>query len=179
MAAYYFKALHLIFMVTWFAGLFYMVRLLIYHVEANDRPEQERDVLQKQFRIMETRLWYGITWPSMILVLIFGTWMLVETPAFLKQGWIHLKLAFVVGLVAYHLFCGAIYRQFRKGIYRYSSVKLRVLNEVATVFLVCLVFIAVVGRVSLQDWIWGVVGLFVLMAVLFLAIRIYRGMRKP
>lgn len=178
MAAFYLKALHLIFMVTWFAGLFYIVRLFIYHTEAQDKPDNEREVLTKQFRIMETRLWYGITWPSMILILVFGTWMLINNPNFLKEGWIHLKLAFIAALVIYHLYCGLLYRQLRKGIFRLSSVGLRILNEGATVFLFAIMFIAVVGRVSLKEWVWGVVGFVALMAVLFIAIRIYKGMRK-
>lgn len=178
MAAVYLKALHLIFVVTWFAGLFYIVRLFIYHTEANHRPEEEKQVLVKQYRIMETRLWYGITWPSMILTLVFGTWMLIETPGFLKQGWVHLKLSFVAGLVLYHLYCGRIFLRLRKGTCKLSSLALRMINEGATVFLFAIVFVAVVGRVSLTDWIWGLIGLFALMAVLFIAIRMYRRSRQ-
>ena len=70
----YVLSLHIIFIVTWFAGLFYIVRLFIYHTEAEAKPEPEKSILQNQYKIMEKRLWYGITWPSLVLTLIFGPW---------------------------------------------------------------------------------------------------------
>src|SRR5579859_5854694 len=96
----YVKALHIIFIVTWFSGLFYMVRLFVYHTEANERSEPEKAILQKQFRLMIRRLWLGITWPSAILTLIFGPWMMILLGG--VPTWLEIKLCFVVGLYLYH-----------------------------------------------------------------------------
>jgi len=84
---YEIKALHIIFVVTWFAGLFYVVRLFVYQAEAKDKPDNERAVLEPQYKLMAKRLWYGITWPSMILAITFGTWMLVDQPGMLQKGY--------------------------------------------------------------------------------------------
>ena len=100
----YTKAFHLIFIVTWFAGLFYIVRLFIYHTEAQEKEDAEKTILSNQFVIMEKRLWYGITWPSAILVLISALVMLYHSPGFLTQAFMHVKLAFVLGLYLYHLY---------------------------------------------------------------------------
>ena len=104
----YLKALHLIFIVTWFAGLFYIVRLFIYHAEAESKEEHERSVLQGQYKIMEKRLWYGITWPSMVLALVFGLW-LAEVNNLWFSPWFQAKLVLVLLLLLYHLECGRIY----------------------------------------------------------------------
>ncbi|MDG1517466.1 MAG: CopD family protein, partial [Flavobacteriales bacterium] len=109
----YVKSLHIIFIVTWFAGLFYMVRLFVYFTEAQDKEAIEKQILSNQYKIMMKRLWYIITWPSMILAIIFGAWMLVAQPILLKQGWMLAKLVFVLLLVAYHYASGAIYNQFK------------------------------------------------------------------
>lgn len=171
----YIKALHIIFVVTWFAGLFYIVRLFIYFVEAEDKPPAEKGILQKQFAIMQKRLWYGITWPSAILAMGSGLW-LVYSFGYWNQPWMQLKLGMVAGLFLYHLACGRVFRQLMRGVIRYSSTKLRIWNEVATLFLVAIVFI-IVMRDSLS-WIWGVAGLVLFAVVLMLAIRMYRRARK-
>src|SRR3712207_5026202 len=132
---FYFKALHIIFIVTWFAGMFYIVRLFIYNTEANEKGEQERSILQKQFAIMIKRLWFGITWPSAILTLIFGPWVLLNgnwDQSLLEPSgrWLLIKLLFVVGLYFYHFSLHRIYKQQLQGLFTYSSQKLRVWNEV-------------------------------------------------
>lgn len=175
---YTYKALHLIFMVTWFAALFYLPRLFVYHAESRDQDEQTRTILQKQYKIMEKRLWYGIAWPSMILLLVFGTLMLVENPAYLTQAWMHIKLSFIVGLVAYHFACHGMFKKFQNGTATYTSTKMRLWNEVATVFLVAIIFVATVGRIDAMNWIWGVVGLVGFTLVLVLAIRVYKRIRN-
>jgi len=91
----YVKALHIIFVVTWFAGLFYIVRLFIYHVEAQDKEEPAKSILQTQYKLMSKRLWYIITWPSAVLAGIFAVWMLVLEPSYLTMIWMHVKLSFV------------------------------------------------------------------------------------
>ncbi len=170
----YVKALHIIFIVTWFSGLFYMVRLFIYNTEANDKPETEKAVLQKQFSVMIQRLWFGITWPSAILTLVFGAWMLYMYRSF--PTWLVIKLAFVAALYIYHFSVHMIYRQEARGIFKYSSQQLRIWNEVATIFLVAIVMLVVVKQ-SLS-FAWGLAGLVLFVVILMLVFRIYKSMRK-
>lgn len=173
----YLKALHIIFIVTWFAGMFYIVRLFIYNTEAQERGEPDRSILQAQFRIMIKRLWLGITWPSAILTLIFGPLLWSRLGAL--PSWLAVKLFFVVGLYAYHFTLHAIYKQEMAGVFKYSSQKLRVWNEVATIFLVAIVMLATVK--SSVSWIWGLLGLIGFVIVLMSAIKIYKNirMRRP
>ncbi len=170
---YYIKALHIIFIVTWFSGLFYVVRLFIYNQEAQEKEPVEREILHRQFNIMIKRLWFGITWPSAVLTLIFGFWIwsLFGT----LPGWLAIKLGFVVGLYAYHLTLHRLFRQQMAGIFKYTSQQLRIWNEVATIFLVAIVMLVVVKQgISL---LWGLSG-FVLFAVLLMsAIRVYKLLR--
>lgn len=170
----YVKALHIIFIVTWFSGMFYIVRLFIYNVEAGLRPDAERDVLRMQFAVMIRRLWYGITWPSAVLTLIFGIWiwsLLGVTPS-----WLMVKLGFVVGLFLYHFSLHIIFRQQERGVFKYSSQQLRIWNEVATVFLISIVMLVVVKQK--MSVVWGLGGLVLLMVLLMSAIRIYKNLRK-
>ncbi len=171
----YIKALHIISVVTWFAGLFYIVRLFIYHTEAEQRPLPERKILQDQFKIMEKRLWYGITYPSMIVVLLSGLYMAFVMNVF-SSGWMMVKLCFVTGLLVYHFLCGVIYSRFRRGNICYSSGQLRIWNEVATVFLVAIVFLAVVK--TLPGLVGGLSALALLVLLLLAGIRGYRSLRK-
>lgn len=172
----YLKALHIIFVVTWFAGLFYIVRLFIYHSEAESKTEPERSILQQQYKIMERRLWYGITWPSMVLTYIFGFWLAYSMFGIKFPAWLLLKFSVVFGLTLYHLQCGAMHGKFQKGIVKYSSFKLRLWNEVATLFLIAIIFIVVLkGQGS---WWWGVIGLVIFAALLMLAINVYKRRRE-
>jgi putative membrane protein len=177
----YIKALHIIFIVTWFAGMFYIVRLYIYNTEANSKPEPEKSILQRQLNIMIKRLWFGITWPSAILTLIFGPWvmfsgnwdkMLMEAPG----RWLLIKLIFVLLLYVYHFTLHLIYKQQASGVFSYSSQQLRIWNEVATIFLVPIVMLATVK--SSVSWLWGLIGLIGFVIVLMSAIKIYKALRK-
>jgi protoporphyrinogen IX oxidase len=170
------KALHIIFMVSWFAGLFYIVRLFIYHTEAQAKEEIERSILSKQFTIMEKKLWWIITTPAMILTLVFGILMLVLNPAFLLAPWMHLKLGFVALLLVYHFVCQIIFFQLKQGVFRWSSSKLRIWNELATLSLVAIVFLVVL-KDSL-DWIKGTIGFFAVAIGLMIAIKIYKQLRS-
>jgi len=169
----YVKALHIVFIVTWFSGLFYIVRLFIYNAEAEEKPEAEKKVLRAQFDMMTRRLWYGITWPSAILTLIFGPWMFYLLNA-LPQ-WLMVKLCFVVGLYGYHLTLHRIFKQQMSGAFTWTSQQLRILNEVATIFLVAIVMLAVVKE-SLSA-LWSLIGLVLFIIVLMSAIRIYKMVR--
>lgn len=170
------KALHIIFMVSWFAGLFYIVRLFIYHTEAQDKSEQEKNILSAQFTIMEKKLWWIITTPAMILTVVFGTLMLIENPALLKMPWMHLKLTFIVLLLVYHFKSQKIMLKMDKEIFTWSSNKLRLWNEVATLALVAIVFLVIMKN-SL-NWIYGTVGFFAVAVALMIGIKIYKRYRK-
>jgi len=171
---YYLKALHLIFIVTWFSGLFYIVRLFVYHAEANARPEPDRSILMAQFQIMIRRLWFGITWPSAVLTLVLGPTVLYLYGQI--DSWMWAKLAFVFGLYGYHFSLHAIYRQQARREFRYSSNQLRIWNEVATLFLVAIVMLVVVK--SSMSLIWGLGGLVLFTLALLSAIRIYKIIRE-
>jgi protoporphyrinogen IX oxidase len=170
------KALHIIFMVSWFAGLFYIVRLYIYHTEAQNKEEVERTILSTQFEIMEKKLWWIITTPAMILTLVFGSIMLILNPAYLLAPWMHLKLAFVALLLIYHFVCQRLLFQLKQGTFKWSSTKLRIWNELATLSLVAIVFLVVL-KDSL-DWIKGTIGFFLVAIGLMIAIKIYKKLRS-
>jgi putative membrane protein len=171
MTLLYLKALHLIFVVTWFAGLFYIVRLFIYDTEACEKPESERNILQDQFAVMQKRLWYGITWPSAVMTALFGFSQIHAFIPLSNHPWLIYKLAIVALLYAYHLSCGWIFKQLQKKRYPLSSSQLRIWNEVATLFLVGIIFLAVLK--SFLGLIQGLLGLFGLMIVLMTAIKMY------
>lgn len=167
----YIRALHIIFVTTWFAGLFYIVRLFIYHAEARTKDEPAKSILEKQYKLMEWRLWYIITWPSAILTLVFGTWMIVYTPGYLAMPWLHVKLSMVGGLFLYQLYCHRIFRKFQNDKETWGSVKLRVWNEVATLFLFGIVFVVVLK--NSVSWIFGLGSLIMLSVVMMIAIKLY------
>ena len=173
----YLKALHIIFVVTWFAGLFYIVRLFIYHVEAFEKNNTAKEILIPQYKLMEKRLWYGITWPSAILTLVFGGSLLISNPYLLKMPFMHVKLSFLVGLYVYQIICHQIFKKLQNNIStKWTSNKLRVWNEVATIFLFSIVFVVILK--SALNWIYGVTGLLVFSILLMLAIRVYKKLRK-
>jgi protoporphyrinogen IX oxidase len=172
----YILALHIIFIVTWFAGLFYIVRLYIYHVEAEKKPEPERNILQQQYKIMERRLWYGITWPSAILTYMLGFTLVYIEFGWNIPSWLIIKLFFVFGLTLYHFQNQVIYSRLRKNILTWSSGKLRMWNELATLFLVTIVFIVVLKDTA--SYVWGIICLLLLAFMLWGAIIIYRKRRE-
>ena len=171
---FYIKALHIIFIVTWFSGMFYIVRLFIYNTEAQKKEATEKKILTEQFTIMIRLLWFAITWPSAILTLIFGAWM-----AFLFGNiptWLWIKLALVAGLYAYHLTLHKIYKDEKNGIFKYTSQQLRIWNEGATIFLFAIVMLVTVKQsISL---LWGTIGLAAFILLLLAGIRMYKAIRK-
>ncbi|MFI5344682.1 MAG: CopD family protein [Chlamydiales bacterium] len=171
----YLKALHIIFVVTWFAGLFYIVRLFIYHVEASTKAEPEKSILINHFKGAQKRLWYGITWPSMILTYLFGFWMAFEMFGFQFPTWLWTKLAFVLGLTAYHFYCQRMLNNLKKDNIVYSSFGLRIWNEVTTIFLFVIVFIVVLHRTITLT---GLAAIVALIALLLFGIIQYKRRRK-
>ncbi|MEE1885105.1 protoporphyrinogen oxidase HemJ [Pedobacter flavus] len=172
---YHVLALHIIFVVSWFAGLFYAVRLFIYHTEANDRPELEKQILQKEFVKIEARLWNIITTPAMILTVVAGITMLTLNPGLLEVTWMQVKLTFVLLLLVYHFICQNIMKQLRNHKFKFSSDQLRLWNEVATLFLVAIVFMAILK--SGVNWIYGVLGFFLFAILIMMAVKIYKRYR--
>lgn len=171
----YILSIHIIFVVCWMAGLFYIVRLFIYHTEAQDKPEPDRTILSKQFEIMERRLWNVITIPSMYIVVGAGITMLVLTPGWLQQPWLHIKLTFVVILIIYHFICQNKIKQMRNGIFKWSSTQLRFWNELATLLLFVIVMCAVVK--DNVNWPYTIIGLIVFVFVMMAAVKIYKYYR--
>ena len=133
------KALHLIFMVTWFAGLFYLPRLFVYHAMATDQTSQDR------FKVMERKLFWGITTPGGMLTLLFGAWTLALNglDAYTGTKWMSLKLILVALLVVYHIFCGHLLREFKHDRNRHGHVWYRWFNEVPVLLLVGIILLAV------------------------------------
>lgn len=175
----YVKALHIIFIVTWFAGLFYMPRLFIYNTEAQSNPsEAAKAALTEQFTIMMKRLWRGITIPSALLTLVFGPWVFLEIGyQNYVPVWLWIKLGFVLGLYVYFICLHQIFKQQVKGIFKYSSMQLRIINEIATIFLIAIVFLVTVK--DSMSLVYGLLGLIGFIFILMSAIRIYKMIRSP
>jgi len=172
----YIKALHLIFVVTWFAGLFYIPRLFIYHIEASQKPIEEARILIPQLKLMSSRLWYIITWPSAVLTLIFATWLLVLNPGLLTQQWMLIKLGFVGLLFVYHFKTHRIFLALQSDRIRHSSSFMRLWNEGATLLLFAIIFLAILK--SSFHWVFGVLGIISLGILLMLGIRLYKRIRN-
>ncbi|WP_417356065.1 CopD family protein [Flavobacterium sp.] len=175
----YIKSLHLIFVITWFAGLFYIVRLFVYHLEANDKPSPEKEILIKQYKLMAYRLWYIITWPSAVLASIFAYWMLFFTStgnAWLSQPWMHVKLGFVFLLYLYHLKCHSIFKQLQRDEIKHTSNFMRIWNEGATIILFAVVFLVILKNAV--NWIYGVVGILLFSILIMLGFKFYKRIRE-
>ena len=171
----YVKALHLIFVITWFAGLFYIPRLFIYHIEASQKPSPDKEILTEQLQLMTKRLWYIITWPSAVLATSFAIWLLILMPGWLQQPWMHVKLGFVILLIAYHLKNHQIFKQLQRGEVKYTTNFMRIWNEGATLILFAIVFLVIIR--SALSWVYGLIGLVMLGIVLMLGIRLYKRIR--
>lgn len=171
------KALHIIFVVTWFAGLFYIFRLFVYHAEAQESKEElEREILVKQYKLMEWRLWYIITWPSAVLTLILGLALLYFNPGYLTQPWMLLKLFFVSCLFVYQVLGQRIFKNLYEARRSYKAYHMRMLNEVSTLILIAVVFLVV--RKDELSWVWGVLSIIGIALILTFAIRAYSNYRK-
>ncbi len=175
MLYYYLKSLHLIFVITWFAGLFYIVRLFVYQIEAFQKPSPDKEILGAQLKIMAKRLWYIITWPSMILATGFATALMVMRPFYLADGWMQVKLGFVVLLIAYHIKCHLIFKDLQSDKVNYSSNFMRIFNEGATLILFSVVFLVILKNAF--NWIYGTLGIVLFSILLMLGFRMYKRFR--
>ena len=172
----YLKSLHLIFVITWFAGLFYIPRLFIYHIEANSKPKDQKGILIEQFKIMSKRLWLIITWPSAILAIGFAIALFVLNPGLINFNWMKIKLIFVFFLILYHIKTHLIYKELQNDKINYSSNFMRYWNEGATVILFSVVFLITLK--SATSWIFGVLGIISLSFFLALGIKLYKKARN-
>ncbi|WP_242083794.1 CopD family protein [Aestuariivivens sediminis] len=172
----YIKSFHLIFVITWFAGLFYIPRLFVYQIEAFYKPTTEKEILGKQLKLMANRLWYIITWPSAILATFFAIWLLILQPYWVEQTWMQVKLAFVLLLIIYHLKTHQYFKQLQKDIISKSSNFMRVWNEGATFILFAVVFLAILKNAL--NWIYGIVGILVLGILIMLGFKMYKSIRE-
>ena len=164
------KCIHIIFVVSYFAGLFYMVRLFIYHTEALEKEEPERSILHKQFSFMEERLWNIITVPALILMVLSGIYMFYAMQwVYFTQGWMHVKLLFIAFLLWYHYYSWRIMKRLQAGQTTLTSVQLRMLNEVATIILFVVVFAVVFKNSFITHWYIALLT-FVAMGVLIMLV---------
>jgi putative membrane protein len=176
MAYSWYKAFHIIGIVVWFAGLFYLVRLFIYHVEANQEPEPARTILKNQYQIMEKRLYNIITTPGMLVTVAMAIGLLTTEPDVLKEGWLHVKLLFVVLLLGYHHYCSRLMKKLAADECRWTGQQLRALNEAPTVMLVVIVLLAVFkNNLPTDITAWVIVALVIAMAA---SIQLYARKRR-
>ncbi len=172
----YIKSLHLIFVITWFAGLFYIPRLFVYQIEAFHKPSPDKEILGKQLKLMAKRLWTIITWPSAILAIVFAVWLIILQPVWLQQSWMHVKLTFVGLLFMYHGMTHKYYLDLQKGIVKKSSNFMRLWNEGATFILFAVVFLVILRNAL--NWIFGVIAIVLLGVLLMLGFKIYKRIRE-
>ena len=172
----YIKSFHLIFVITWFAGLFYIPRLFVYQIEAFHKPSPDKEILGRQLKLMAKRLWTIITWPSAILATIFAVWLLVLQPVWLQAPWMHVKLTFVLILILYHLKTHQFYKQLQKDDVRKSSNFMRLWNEGATFILFSVVFLVILK--SAFNWVFGLIGIVALGLLLMLGFKLYKNIRN-
>ncbi|QLF50766.1 CopD family protein [Capnocytophaga sp. oral taxon 902] len=168
------KSIHIIFVVSYFAGLFYMVRLFIYHTEALEKDDPERSILHKQFSFMEERLWNIITVPALVLMTLSGLYMLYDGGdcTLIKQGWFHVKLLFVVFLFVYHYYSWRIMKRLQAGRASLTSVQLRMLNEVATIILFVVVFAVILKGLFITYWYFSLIAFVVMGALIMLVVKL-------
>ncbi len=172
----YIKALHLIFVITWFAGLFYIPRLFVYQIEAFHKPSPDKEILGKQLKLMTKRLWFIITWPSGILAILFAALLIIIKPFFLEEGWMQIKLGFVGLLILYHLKSHQIFKQLQVDHVKYTSNFMRLWNEGSTIILFSVIFLVMLRHNI--NWIFGVIGIIGLAVLLMLGIRFYKKVRQ-
>ena len=172
----WFKSFHIIGVVVWFAGLFYLVRLFIYHVEVQSEKEEIRDLFNKQYTLMEKRLANIITTPGMILAVLMASGLLYMQPSYLSQAWMQIKLLFVAFLLIYHFYCYKIMNELTNNQYNYSGQQLRALNELPTLLLVVVVMLVVFkNQFPTSAASWLIFGLILFMAA---SIQFYAKWRR-
>lgn len=172
----YIKSLHLIFVITWFAGLFYIPRLFVYQIEAFSKEEPEKSILGKQLKLMAKRLWFIITWPSAVLAVLFALVLLHLQPGLLSLPWMQVKLGFVVLLIAYHVKCHLIFKELQNDVVKWTSNHMRLWNEGSTIILFSVIFLVIVR--DAVNWVYGVIGIILFSVILMLGFKMYKRIRE-
>jgi putative membrane protein len=172
----FFKAMHIIGFVSWFAGLFYLVRIFVYHTEADNKPESVRNEWKREFTLMQWRAYKIIATPAMMITWTFGLAMLTTNPALLTQNWIKVKLVLLFLLTGYHLYCKSIIGKLESGQKSFSSFQFRLLNELPTLFLVTIVLLAVVR--DMLNFLYLFFGILIFGVLLFIAAKAYKNHRE-
>jgi|SRR5690606_10966917 len=172
---YYIKSLHIIFIITWFAGLFYIPRLFVYQIEAFEKPSPDKEILGKQLKLMAKRLWFIITWPSAILASVFGLILFYLNPYLIYFDWMQVKVAFVVLLIIYQLKTHQYYNQLQNDVVKKTSSFMRIWNEGATFILFAVIFLVILK--SAINWVFAVVGIIVLGILIMLGFKLYKNIR--
>ncbi len=172
----YLKALHIIGFVSWFAGLFYLVRIFVYHAEAKQKPIEIQAIFEAEFIKMAARAFKIICNPAMMITWTFGIAMLINTPSFLEQSWLQVKLLLLVILTAYHIACGLNIKRLVRGEAPFTSFQYRLLNEFPTLFLVAIVLLATVK--DLINFLYLFFGILAFGFLLFKAAKAYKKSRE-
>jgi len=170
------KGFHIIAMVAWFGGLFYLPRLFVYHVEANEQPEPACSILKNQYALMEKRLYGIIMNPGMMITIGMAVGMLFVEPSLLKEGWLHIKIALVSLLLAYHLYCKRLMKMLAEGTCQWTAKQLRAFNEFPTLLLAVIVLL-VIFKDGLP-WDLTSLGVGVTIVVFAIAIQLYARKRR-
>lgn len=176
MALLYLKALHIVGFVAWFAGLFYLVRIFVYYVEAGEKAEPDKTILQQQFNVMQWRVYKIICNPAMMITFIGGIGMLYVNPAYFSLGWMHIKLTLVLLLLAYHLYCKSVIKKLETNDQLFTSFQFRLMNEVPTLFLVSIVLLAVLK--SGLNTLYAFIGVMAFGLLLYGATKLYKRSRE-
>ena len=177
----FFKSIHIVGAVAWFAGLFYLVRIFVYHVEALQKPNPEKDILIRQFTLMESRVYRIICVPALLITWIFGVLIIVGYVDaqgfswFKVNGWMHTKLLLVILLSGYQHFCKALMKKLAKGTYVFSSMQTRLLNEVPTILLLLIVLLAVYRNTL--NYLYTLAGIIIFGILLYAGTKWYKSRR--
>jgi len=169
------KAVHIIFMVSYFAGIFYLVRLFVYYKDTDEFEETKRNILREQYVFMARRLWNIITVPAGIIMLGTGLTLIFLNDGLLKTPWFHLKLTFLLGLAMYHYWCWKKVLQIKKlegNVLSIKNIKLRQANEIATFLLFLVVFTVILKSSIIEYWWQLIVGFFVLVLLIMTTVKL-------
>lgn len=176
MAYLWFKAFHIVGIVSWFAGMFYLPRLFVYHAEANEQPEPARSILKNQYQIMEKRLYRIIMTPAMFLTIAMAIGLITTEPDVLKQPWLQVKMGLVAILIGYHHYCARIMKKLAADECKLTGQQFRWFNEFPTVFFVIVVMLAVFkNTLPTSATAWGIFAMVVAMAAV---IQLYARKRR-
>ena len=172
----WFKSLHIIGVIVWFSGLFYLVRLFIYHEESNSLKEELKIAFNNQYSLMEKRLANIITTPGMILAISMAVCLVIYQPAWLYERWLQIKISFVIGLLIYHFFCYRIMNSLQNGTSKITARQLRLLNELPTLLLFIIVLLVIFkNNFPTSVATWSIIGLTLFMLI---SIQIYSKIRR-